>query len=1028
MLPKTTKFRVALVTLVNALPGFTNRQKSNMSRKVFINYRRKDLDGYAERIQQCIEAEFGAQSVFLDKDINYAEPWPERIRRALEEAEIVLALIGDRWFEEKGDADLRPRIDDPKDWVRVEIEEALKAGKTVLPVLIEANERHFLARSSYPRDSVWLCKIRELQAVRILKCDFDHDIRKLLDWLAAQPGMVKPVARIEPRKLAFDPLQDLPLPTELTGKMPPERAPYVGLRPFRRDDAPIFFGRSQEILELYYRIGEGKRLILFYGSSGVGKSSLLFAGLFPRLEGKYKRYYHRRDKEHGLAAGLAAIITELREGREGSLVMLDQVEEMFTDPNPTLPEEPAQFARELDYAIEQFPLTQFILSFRSDYYVDVENLMRQQRLLFTKYQLKPLGRRGILEAVRGVTETELNEQFGLEIPDEVCEAIADQLSRDPMASLVPLLQAQLRLLWDRACEQRTLPYAPVIIGPELLEKYGQESLSAFLDNQLTRLEGGPWQAALRNGLVNDVLYFCTTGRATAASHSEATIATHYEQEEVIRLLHTLKDLYLLASAETREGRRIRLAHDALAPAVRERFHDSDAPAQRAWRILDAKSKDIAASRPVEFSSTDVTAVRDGLPWMRRISSEEERAIESSKARVEREEEDRRVKNNFQFETFRDTATQLLYSLDHEKALQQFRGAIESEVPLPVKSEGLEEGLKELMFFGAEAGQLELAREAGTLLLDLPQAGEEATLAIRHCVSGAAAEARTYRELFQDHFPVLYKTFRNRYYPQMIRVPGETFSMGDDDGDYSNSKPAHNVKVSAFGMAKSLCTFYQYSLYCSASGDDDIADHSPPWGRRGDHPMVLVRWYEAVRYANWLSRQLGLEPVYSIDKKNPDPNNMNPNDWMKWTVRSKATANGFRLPTEAEWEWAARGGPSGRGLPFSGTGQADEVAWYEGNSPKGTQPVGRLSANELGFHDFSGNVWEWCWDWYDEKYYRRCNRKGTVQNPTGPGKGKERVLRGGSYFNSPNACKVTVRNRNNPDSRNYVIGFRFSQDL
>ena len=985
-----------------------------MNPKIFINYRRKDLDGYAERVQQCIEAEFGEQVTFLDKDINYAEPWPERVRRALAAADILLVLIGDRWFAEKDDEGFRLRIDYPEDWVRLEIEEAMQSGKTVLPVLIEANERHFKALSSYPRDSLWLSKIRELTAVRILKSDFDHDIRKLLDWLAEQPGMSRPEVRIEPRQLAFDPLQDLPLPAELTSKMPPEGAPYVGLRPFARADAAIFFGRSQQILELYHRIGEGKRLILFYGSSGVGKSSLLFAGLFPRLEGKRQRYYHRRNKEIGLTAGLASIITELRDSSERSLVMLDQVEEMFTDPNPSIPDEPQHFAQELDYAIEQFPRTQFILSFRSDYFVEVENLMRQQRLLFTKYQLKPLNRAGILEAVRGVTKTELNDQFGLEIPEEVCQALADQLATDPATPLVPLLQAQLRLLWDRACEQRATPYAPVVIGPDLLEKYGQESLGAFLDNQLARLETGRWQAALKNGLVYDLLYLFTTDRATAASHPESGIAALYMKPDVGELMPELQNLYLLVIEESADGRRIRLAHDALAPVVRERFHDSDAPAQRAWRILEAKSKDIAARRPVEFSNTDVLAVRDGLPWMRRISAEEERAIEASKLRLEKQEEDRRIKKRFQFETFRDNAHQLLYGLDHEKALVQFKGAMEAEVPPAVKSEGLAAGLKELLYFGAETGKFELAREAGNLLLELPQPGEDKEQAIRFCLSEHPEEATGYRDLLRNHFSADFELFQKRYYPEMIDVAGGEFTMGEDGNVSANRKPAHQVRLSNFRMAKTLCTFYQYSLYCAASGLEDIADHSPPWGRMGDHPLVLVRWYEAVRYANWLSGHLGLEPAYDIDEQKRDPNNKNVQDWMQWSVRSKPGTRGFRLPTEAEWEWAARGGVAGRGFAFAGAEQADDVAWHEGNSPKGTKPVGQLAANELGFYDLSGNAWEWCWDWYDEKYYRRCKRKGTADNPPGPQTGGERVVRGGSYFQAPSICKVAVRYRDNPN--------------
>lgn len=938
-----------------------------MTHKIFLNYRRDDLDGYAENIKAMIEAEFGQGMVFLDKQIKYSEPWPERIQQALDFSLIVLSLIGDKWFKLRDDQDLRPRIDNAGDWVRREIEEALAKRKIIIPVLIDANHLHFQSLSAYPKDST-LSNIRNLQAVFLTKRDFADDVRKLLNALAEQPGMVKPKIKIEPKEVPFDPLQYLPLPADLADKMPPERAPYVGLRPFTREDAAIFFGRNQNILELHNRISEGRRLILLYGPSGVGKSSLLFAGLFPRLESDWVRYYRRRNKETGLGRDLASIIEAIRLDTRPALVILDQVEEMLTDPNPAIPDEATVFAGELAYALDQFSHLQVILGFRSDYYVDIDNLLYTQRLVSTKYQVKPLDRTGILEAIIAVTHSPLNTYFDLRIIEGVENVLAGELAKDASSPVAPLLQAQLRLLWDNALARRTADFDAVIFDKSLVEQYSQKNLAAFLDNQLAKLKDGNWQDALQNGWVLDLLFYFTTSRGTAASHAEPAVLSVYPQSNTLALIEVLKNLYLLNKEPNTKENILRLTHDALAPVVRERYNDSDLPAQRASRILESKRKDIAADRPVNFSDSDVQAIREARPWMQQLDEKEEKALQKSEAEALQKEEALRVKNQFQYETLRDNAYQLIYNLDHEKSFTPFIGALNAEVPTLVKTQELSEGLQELIYFLAEAGKFESARQAAGLLDQLMQSRMETTQALQHCRLNGWNETALFRQFFEEHFPNHFTNLKRRYYPEMVIVEGGQFWMGDNKRQWS--KPVHKTRVNGIKIAKTMCTFYQYSLYCVSTGLEDIADHSPPWGRQGPHPLVSVRWYEAVRYANWLSEQLGFTPAYLMDEKKKDPNNKNKYDWMQWTIQWQKEANGFRLPTEAEWEWAARGGTLSQGFVFSGSNTADEVAWHEANSPKGTQPVKQLLPNELGIYDMSGNAWEWCWDWFQERYYRR----------------------------------------------------------
>ena len=126
--------------------------------------------------------------------------------------------------------------------------------------------------------------------------------------------------------------------------------------------------------------------------------------------------------------------------------------------------------------------------------------------------------------------------------------------------------------------------------------------------------------------------------------------------------------------------------------------------------------------------------------------------------------------------------------------------------------------------------------------------------------------------------------------------------------------------------------------------------------------------------------------------------------------------GFRLPTEAEWEFAARGGERSHNFKYAGSDHLDEVAWHDGNSNNQTHPVCRKKSNELGLYDMSGNVWEWCWDWFDSY------PSSPQSNPLGASSGSNRLSRGGSRFNY-STCRVSYRSSSSPDYRPYSLGMR-----
>ena len=261
----------------------------------------------------------------------------------------------------------------------------------------------------------------------------------------------------------------------------------------------------------------------------------------------------------------------------------------------------------------------------------------------------------------------------------------------------------------------------------------------------------------------------------------------------------------------------------------------------------------------------------------------------------------------------------------------------------------------------------------------------------------------------------------------VYVEGGSFQMGSTAG-YSDEEPVHQVTVSTFYMSRYEVTHGQYLEFLNGAGvsaagrlngnevidmdDGDVAfSHdgtlfSFSGSEYADSigcPVMEVTWYGAAEYANWLSAESGLTKVYTINGT---------------SVTANWSANGYRLPTEAEWEYAARGGNASKGYLYAGSDNADEVGWYSSNSGRSTHPVGGKAPNELGLYDMSGNVYEWCWDWWNDSY-----SSGSQSNPRGPASGSNRVNRGGSWSNSARGLRSANRSGSSPGHGHQNLGFR-----
>jgi formylglycine-generating enzyme required for sulfatase activity len=233
---------------------------------------------------------------------------------------------------------------------------------------------------------------------------------------------------------------------------------------------------------------------------------------------------------------------------------------------------------------------------------------------------------------------------------------------------------------------------------------------------------------------------------------------------------------------------------------------------------------------------------------------------------------------------------------------------------------------------------------------------------------------------------------------MVLVEWGSFQMGSDEGD-KNEKPVHKVTMSSFLMNK----------YEVSQGEWNSVMRKNPSNFIGDTlPVENVTWYEAVEFCNRLSTKEGLTPVYKV---------------VKNVIICDFNANGYRLPTEAEWEYAAKGGKKDYLVfKYSGGDNIDEVAWYHSNSGSKTRPVGTKAPNSLGLYDMSGNVWEWCWDWFGS-YSRRDQT-----DPIGPVSGATRVRRGGGWYFGPRFLRSTIRGEFIPINRSNYLGFRVCRSI
>jgi WD40 repeat protein len=463
-----------------------------------------------------------------------------------------------------------------------------------------------------------------------------------------------------------------PIPS--TYKLPDK--PFLFLERYQRKHAEVFFGRSYYTRGLYSRVIDKNSppIILLYGQSGAGKSSLLEAGLLPRLEESHNIIYTRRDRDKGLLETLnekflevsepffKKVLTRRRqstdlaekwkeiETRTGKplLVILDQVEEVITHPNKNLAGELGIFLEALISLFGNpmiYPGGKLILGYRKEYHPEIDKQLGMSELDRTPFFLQPLDREDIIEVVTGLTCSQrLKDKYNLEVEDQLPGIIADDLLEDNDSPVAPTLQIVLTKMWDKSRPAGSLPVRRFRTEQYRTLKKEGLLMEDFFKQQMEELKN--WETdVVDSGLALDVLKFHTTGLGTARTRDIEEIRQAYShtRDKIDDLVKQLKQRYLLTDTQD-DKKETTLAHDTLAPVVIKEYNESDKPGQQASRIIAARIEDFKKNPgEVWLNEADLKMTERGRRGMRVLDDEEKKLLERSGEREERRQ--RQMKKN-----------------------------------------------------------------------------------------------------------------------------------------------------------------------------------------------------------------------------------------------------------------------------------------------------------------------------------------------------------------------------------------------
>jgi len=931
---------------------------------IFINYRRALSQREARLLYLMLNFSFPGEVFMDEKTLVGGDVWQQKLENCLENCSVMIALIPEGWVNHPIENGYMSKLhEDPNCHVRHEIKTALEKGITIIPVMVNG--------AAHPPKTHLPQSIQTLfEKYNSVELDFNKnlEVAQFEEFFnqIAQKAKLQQQVEVKVENLFHPSLdKEFPLPADLADSLPDAMMPFVGLKPFKRPDARIFFGRSREIYNLCFKITKEQkaRLFLLGGYSGTGKSSLLQAGLIPRVQGQGWAVAYRRREEsplEGLKGAFDLLLEDAAKSPEKSkLLILDQVEEAITDRIEGLSDELEAMAKALKDALAKYPDYKFVLGFRSEQMTKIADLLVKRRIPFDdENTLHPLELIGAAEAICGAAY-DLSLRYKLTFaPNTLPTDIAKRLLRGlENYHIAPLIQVNMELLWQRGKQDN----GSVIITSNDIENIIDRQ-DGLLDHYLKKIRASISEGQADDQKILQLLDEYVADEPASASRFDADIFAKelFKNDPIFEGLHKeLKSHYLLTEIKTNGQLSTRLSHDVLAKVIRERYKT----------LTETK---------LELTETKLESTAGGY-----------------------------------FDELKEKLSGQIYGLEYFEA----QSTLNTMFQLNIRREELIPFLFEMLFFWNETKGIQPLEQTFAFWRDSNLLSQN--LATEFQLLLQKNDRDSIRQWLQKFAPNKYDDLLKKYcapkHSVMLEIAGGQLEIGEDKGK-------RLAKVPTFHLANVQTTWWQYGLFLFAtSKEKELKDKTPNWGIKGDHPVVNVSWYEAVEYCNWLSSVQGLENAYSIDKTKKDPANKSENDKVKWLVTMNSKANGYRLPTELEWEFAARGGMATKKTTYAGSDDPEKVAWYNKNAKGTTHAGGELKPNELGLYDMSGNVWEWCRDWH------AAYPQNLPIDFSGAESGSGRVCRGGSWDSSVSNCRSADRNDYGPSNRYYNIGFRVAQD-
>ncbi len=920
---------------------------------------------------------------------------------------------------------------------------------------------------------------------------------------------------------------------------------YPGIRPFTTEEKDRFFGREEDV-DRFIRLVNLEQVVILYGKSGYGKSSMLRAGVYPKLEeqNRYQRWELRfgpfesykpsladmtcdalskhADPAHPLREILGdettiwtSLKTQQTHNNKRFLLFFDQFEELFTYPAEQILQfkqqlaealynaVPEEFATELEadpgalnFEQEVLFYTPFelkvVFAIRSDRMSQLNTLKDYlPNLLQHAYELRALNQTQATEAIVRPAALAQEEEFNsppFQYAPATISTILAALDDDDGFIETSNLQIVCRHVEENIIKPALIAGAlpdELHITPETLGDV-KRIFQDFYENTLHTLSAG--EQAVTRHITEDVLVSPDGIRLPFAE--QALLA---EPGVTQLLLDRLVSASLLRIERDEQGRMIyEISHDTLVAPILEaaklrreseqmerlrreaeeaRLREAEARRrQRRARIFAAGAIALAlfamgaffwalrqtqvarAQRQIAQEQTtlanenadlahkktneaEANAERARLALIevqhQKDATEEQRQLaETNYHDAQRALEAVRKANVLVVDVLLNKAREEIYHLNYDNAL----GILEKGLGLGVRQTELAHSLLELGYFFGETGAYTRAKNV-LLRCDQLLTNQSVDHLLNQIVPQKGEQNRQFiRNAVQKLDPGLFASYEQRYYPELLPVPGGSFLMGCDTmlepdfRDYSNRSvledelPRFRVDLQDFHLGRTEMTFWQYFIYATSQGIDIINKKRAafPWGLDGDNPAVNVSWFDAAHYANWLSKRMDKDTVYLFSNYRKEVWQGGDVEYDMWDVSIRYEANGFRLPTEAEFEYAAKGGAKPDGTLYSGGNEIDSLGWYFQNSNDRSHPVARKTPSKLGLYDLSGNVWEWCNDWIGP--YPAEDR----QNYAGLESGVKKAQRGGSFDDENFNCNVNARYAMRPWGFYYWSGFRLAR--